>query len=104
MKSNSYERYKRLIDSSQVYDVADISPISRANLLSKKLKNEILLKREDLQPIFSFKIRGAYNKLAKLKKSGFSGSVIAASAGNHAQGVAYGAKSLKLKALKRNQN
>ena len=99
MKSNPYERYKRLIDASQVYDVADISPISRANLLSKKLKNEILLKREDLQPIFSFKIRGAYNKLAKLKKSGFSGSVIAASAGNHAQGVAYGAKSLKLKAL-----
>ena len=99
MKSNPYERYKRLIDASKVYDVADISPISRANLLSKKLKNEILLKREDLQPIFSFKIRGAYNKLAKLKKSGFSGSVIAASAGNHAQGVAYGAKSLKLNAL-----
>ena len=95
MNSTEINRYKNLIESSNVYEIAQITPITRANQLSKVLKNEILLKREDLQPIFSFKVRGAYNKLAKLKKKGQKGPVIAASAGNHAQGVAYGLKTLE---------
>ena len=94
MNSSEINRYKRLIESSNVYDVALITPITKANQLSKTLKNEILLKREDLQPIFSFKVRGAYNKLAKLRQNGLTGPVIAASAGNHAQGVSFGAKNL----------
>ena len=98
MNSTEINRYKNLIESSNVYEIAQITPITRANQLSKVLKNEILLKREDLQPIFSFKVRGAYNKLAKLKKKGQKGPVIAASAGNHAQGVAFGAKNLGIKA------
>ena len=98
MNSSEINRYKRLIESSNVYDVALITPITKANQLSKTLKNEILLKREDLQPIFSFKVRGAYNKLAKLRQNGLTGPVIAASAGNHAQGVSFGAKNLGIKA------
>ena len=99
MNSPKFKSYISRIESSSVYDVAQITPITKANQLSRALKNEIYLKREDLQPVFSFKIRGAYNKLAKLKKSGLDVPVIAASAGNHAQGVAYGAKSLGLKAF-----
>ena len=99
MNSPKFKSYISRIESSSVYDVAQITPITKANQLSRALKNEIYLKREDLQPVFSFKIRGAYNKLARLKKSGLDVPVIAASAGNHAQGVAYGAKSLGLKAF-----
>ena len=99
MNSPKFKSYISRIESSSVYDVAQITPITKANQLSRALKNEIYLKREDLQPVFSFKIRGAYNKLAKLKKTGLDLPVIAASAGNHAQGVAYGAKSLGLKAF-----
>ena len=98
MNSSKIKKYVGLIESSNVYDVAQITPVTKANQLSKLLKNEVLLKREDLQPIFSFKIRGAYNKLSKLKQKGIKGPFIAASAGNHAQGVAFGAKSLGLKA------
>ena len=98
MNSSKIKKYVGLIESSNVYDVAQITPVTKANQLSKLLKNEVLLKREDLQPIFSFKIRGAYNKLSKLKQKGIKGPIIAASAGNHAQGVAFGAKSLGLKA------
>ncbi len=98
MNSSNLKKYVGLIESSNVYDVAQITPVTKANQLSKLLKNEVLLKREDLQPIFSFKIRGAYNKLSKLKQKGIKGPFIAASAGNHAQGVAFGAKSLGLKA------
>ena len=98
MNSLKIKKYISLIESSDVYDVAQITPVTKANQLSKTLKNEIFLKREDLQPVFSFKIRGAYNKLSKLKKKGLIGPFIAASAGNHAQGVAFGAKSLGLKA------
>ena len=98
MNSSNIKKYVGLIESSNVYDVAQITPVTKANQLSKLLKNEVLLKREDLQPIFSFKIRGAYNKLSKLKQKGIKGPFIAASAGNHAQGVAFGAKSLGLKA------
>ena len=97
MISSKTKRYINLIESSNVYDIAQITPVTKANQLSKALKNEVFLKREDLQPVFSFKIRGAYNKLYKLKKNGLKRPVIAASAGNHAQGVAFGAKSLGLK-------
>ena len=99
MNSSKIKTYVKLIESSKVYDVAQITPITKANQLSKALNNQVLLKREDLQPVFSFKIRGAYNKLAKLKQNGIKGPFIAASAGNHAQGVAYGAKTLGLKAF-----
>ena len=85
MNSPKFKSYISRIESSSVYDVAQITPITKANQLSRALKNEIYLKREDLQPVFSFKIRGAYNKLAKLKKSGLDVPVIAASAGNHSQ-------------------
>ena len=98
MNLSNIKKYVGLIESSNVYDVAQITPVTKANQLSKLLKNEVLLKREDLQPIFSFKIRGAYNKLSKLKQKGIKGPFIEASAGNHAKGVAFGAKSLGLKA------
>ncbi len=98
MISPKIKRYISLIESSNVYDVAQVTPVTKAYQLSKVLKNEVFLKREDLQPVFSFKIRGAYNKLSKLKNNGLKTPVIAASAGNHAQGVAFGAKSLGLKA------
>tara|TARA_B100000959_G_scaffold285860_1_gene362100 strand:+ start:2888 stop:4420 length:1533 start_codon:yes stop_codon:yes gene_type:complete len=99
MISNKLRTYNRLIKSSNVYDISNITPISRANSLSKSLNNNIFLKREDLQPVFSFKVRGAYNKISKLKRGGYKKPVIAASAGNHAQGVAYSAKKLGLKAV-----
>ena len=65
MKSNPYERYKRLIDASQVYDVADISPISRANLLSKKLKNEILFKERRFTTYFLFQDKGSIQQISQ---------------------------------------
>ena len=78
MNSSNFKTYIKLIESSSVYEVAQITPITKATQLSKALKNNILLKREDLQPVFSFKIRGAYNKLAKLNKKGITGPFIAA--------------------------
>ena len=99
MISNKLKTYNKLIRASNVYDVAEVTPITKANGLSKSLKNNIFLKREDLQPVFSFKIRGAYNKISKVKKKGSSRPVIAASAGNHAQGVAYSANKLGLKSV-----
>jgi threonine dehydratase len=86
--------YLQKILTATVYDVAIESPLDRAPILSQRLKNQILLKREDMQPVFSFKLRGAYNKMAKLKPELLARGVIAASAGNHAQGVALGAKQL----------
>ncbi|ADZ92961.1 threonine ammonia-lyase, biosynthetic [Marinomonas mediterranea] len=83
---------------ARVYDVAVETPASRANQLSKRLGNEIILKREDLQPVFSFKIRGAYNKICQLSQEELDRGVIAASAGNHAQGLALAAKKLGVKA------
>ncbi|TDO95584.1 threonine ammonia-lyase, biosynthetic [Marinomonas balearica] len=83
---------------ARVYDVAVETPASRANQLSKRLGNEIILKREDLQPVFSFKIRGAYNKICQLTQEELDRGVIAASAGNHAQGLALAAKKLGVKA------
>ena len=92
------KKYLKKIEKSSVYDVADITPLSLASHLTKETKNNVFLKREDLQPVFSFKLRGAYNKISYLKKIGTVERVITASAGNHAQGVAYSARKLRLKA------
>jgi threonine dehydratase len=86
--------YLERILTAQVYDVAIESPLTEAPRLSARTHNRVLLKREDLQPVFSFKLRGAYNKMAKLSDEDITRGVIAASAGNHAQGVALGAQRL----------
>ena len=93
------DKYKKYIDEAKVYDVAKKTPLDFQPLLSARLNNQIYLKREDLQPVFSFKIRGAYNKMAHLDKDILNKGVIAASAGNHAQGVALAAKTLGCKAI-----
>ncbi len=84
---------------ARVYDVAQETPLEFAPRLSNRLQNNILLKREDMQSVFSFKLRGAYNKMARLPADELQRGVIAASAGNHAQGVALGAKTLGTTAL-----
>ena len=84
--------------TSRVYDVARETNLDPAPKLSARLGNEVLLKREDLQPVFSFELRGAYNKIAHLTDRERARGIIAASAGNHAQGVAYAARKLGLKA------
>jgi threonine dehydratase len=89
----------RDILTSRVYDVARETPLELAPRLSRRFGNEVLLKREDLQPIFSFKIRGAYNRMARLTPDERNRGVIAASAGNHAQGVAYSAGRLGIRAV-----
>jgi threonine dehydratase len=86
--------YLRRILSARVYDVAIESPLEAAPAISRRTGNHILLKREDKQPVFSFKLRGAYNKMAHLKPDQLARGVICASAGNHAQGVALGAQKL----------
>jgi threonine dehydratase len=86
--------YLERILNARVYDVAIESPLEQAPNLSKRTHNRILLKREDMQPVFSFKLRGAYNKMAHLKPDALARGVIAASAGNHAQGVALAAQRL----------
>ena len=93
--SDNYRKncYKKILDASSVYDIAIKSPMQFAPKLSSKLKNKIYIKREDLQPVFSFKLRGAYNKISKIKNPEH---IIAASAGNHAQGVAMTCKKLKI--------
>ncbi|CCF60524.1 hypothetical protein KAFR_0K01700 [Kazachstania africana CBS 2517] len=90
--------YVRLVLRSSVYDAIDESPISPAVGLSSKLNTNVQLKREDLLPVFSFKLRGAYNMIAKLDDNVRNQGVIACSAGNHAQGVAYAAKKLGIPA------
>jgi len=89
---------KESVDKAQVYDVAIVTPLDNVPKLSEKLQNSIYLKREDTQAVFSFKLRGAYNKISKLSKSECANGVIAASAGNHAQGVALSAKKLGIHA------
>ena len=89
---------KRIL-TSRVYEAAVETPLEEAPGLSCSLNNRILLKREDLQPIFSFKLRGAYNKVAHLSAEELARGVIAASAGNHAQGVAYAARQLGVRAV-----
>lgn len=86
--------YLERILTARVYDVAQETPLDLAPRLSERLKNEILLKREDMQSVFSFKLRGAYNKMVQLSPDLLAGGVIAASAGNHAQGVALAAQKL----------
>jgi threonine dehydratase len=95
---NGYPDYLRLILTSRVYDVVTETPVSHAINLSNRLECRVLLKREDLLPVFSFKLRGAYNKMAHLNSSQRWKGVIACSAGNHAQGVAYSARHLKIPA------
>ncbi|HEY1028846.1 MAG TPA: threonine ammonia-lyase, biosynthetic [Pseudomonas sp.] len=92
------EQYVKKILTSRVYDVAVETPLQPARQLSERLGNQILLKREDLQPVYSFKIRGAYNKLAQLSPEELARGVVTASAGNHAQGLALAAKHLGVKA------
>ena len=91
--------YLARILKARVYDVAAETPLEPARALSKRLKNSVLIKREDAQPIFSFKLRGAYNKMVGLPKSRLRRGVIAASAGNHAQGVALAAQRLGCRAV-----
>ena len=91
--------YLRRILTSKVYDVAVETPLEYAPQLSQRIGNTVLLKREDTQSVFSFKLRGAYNKMAHLPKAALTRGVIAASAGNHAQGVALSAKRLGCKAV-----
>jgi len=90
--------YIKKILNAPVYDAAVETPIDKAVILSKRLENRILIKREDLQPVYSFKIRGAYNKMAQLNEKEKKNGVIAASAGNHAQGVALAAIKLNIQA------
>src|SRR5437660_1361974 len=91
--------YIERILKARVYDVAIESPLEEAARLSRRLGNQVLLKREDLQPIFSFKLRGAYNRIAHMTPVERGKGVIAASAGNHAQGVAYAARHLGIRSL-----
>ena len=94
-----YCDYLVQILTARVYDVAQESPLEVAPNLSRRLNNRILLKREDMQSVFSFKLRGAYNKMANLPPDLLQQGVIAASAGNHAQGVALGARQLGTRAI-----
>ena len=91
--------YLQKILNAVVYDVAKESALDVAKTLSARLGNTVLLKREDQQPVFSFKLRGAYNKMAHLSPTELRKGVICASAGNHAQGVALSASRLKSKAI-----
>ena len=93
------EDYLQKILKAKVYEVAIESPLDHAPRLSRRLGHRVYLKREDLQPIFSFKLRGAYNKIAHLGATAAARGVICASAGNHAQGVALAAKRLQVRAV-----
>tara|TARA_B100000029_G_scaffold513303_1_gene612443 strand:- start:23982 stop:25526 length:1545 start_codon:yes stop_codon:yes gene_type:complete len=98
-KFSKSKQYLRLIRNSTVYETAIMTPITYAKNLSIKLNNKVFLKREDLQPVFSFKNRGAYNKISNLSKLQKKRGVITASAGNHAQGVANACKELNIPCL-----
>lgn len=91
--------YIERILKARVYDVAIESPLEEARRLSRRLGNRVLLKREDLQPVFSFKVRGAYNRIAHLSESAARRGVVCASAGNHAQGVALAAQRRSIPAV-----
>lgn len=92
------QNYIKKILNADIYDLVVKTPVDEAPLLSQRLQNRVLLKREDLQPVFSFKLRGAYNKLRHLSDQQLESGVIAASAGNHAQGLALAAKKMGIKA------
>src|SRR5450432_1330417 len=91
--------YLQKILTARVYDVAIETALDAAPALSIRLGNTVLLKREDTQPVFSFKLRGAYNKMVRLPAEALARGVICASAGNHAQGVALAARRLSCRAL-----
>jgi len=93
------DEYITLIEEASVYDVASETPLELAPNLSARLGNRILMKREDLQQVFSFKLRGAYNKLATLSQEVLDAGVICSSAGNHAQGVALAAQRKGVRAV-----
>lgn len=92
-------RLVRQILQATVYDVAIESPLEAAPRISQKINNNVRFKREDLQPVFSFKLRGAYNRISQLSKEQLSRGVICASAGNHAQGVALSGQKLGIPAI-----
>lgn len=94
-----FSSYLKKILTAKVYDVAHETPLDAAPALSARLGNRVLLKREDEQPVFSFKLRGAYNKMAHLAPEQLARGVLAASAGNHAQGVALAAQRLDCRAV-----
>jgi threonine dehydratase len=91
--------YIKKILKARVYDAAIETPLDEAPVLSKRISNKVLLKREDLQPVYSFKLRGAYNKMAQLSDQERSVGVITASAGNHAQGLAMSSNIMGVKAI-----
>ncbi len=99
MARASHPDYLKKILTARVYDVAIESALDPARNLSRRLGNQLLLKREDQQPVFSFKLRGAYNKMVQLSPEQLARGVICASAGNHAQGVALSAKRLGCRAV-----
>ena len=96
--ANNIKQLLELIATASVYDVAEVSALSYARRLSTRLTNQLWLKREDQQSVFSFKLRGAYNKISGLDREQLAAGVIAASAGNHAQGVALSAQRLGISA------
>ncbi|KWZ49228.1 threonine dehydratase [Burkholderia savannae] len=96
--ASALDEYLKLILNARVYDVARETALELAPNLSARVRNTVWLKREDTQPVFSFKIRGAYNKMAHLSADALARGVITASAGNHAQGVALAAARLRVKA------
>lgn len=96
--AHAFNDYLVRILTSRVYDVAIESPLERAPNLSARMGNQVWLKREDLQSVFSFKLRGAYNKISGLSEQALAAGVITASAGNHAQGVALAAQKLGCRA------
>ena len=96
--SKQLEELKRRVDEADVYEAAIHTPIQKAPKLSKQLDATIFIKREDVQPVHSFKVRGAFNKICRLSEAEREAGVIAASAGNHAQGVALSAQKLGISA------
>lgn len=92
------ESYVKRILNARIYDLVVETPVDEATQLSARIGNRVLLKREDLQPVFSFKLRGAYNKMLSLNEQQLANGVVAASAGNHAQGLAMSAKKMGVKA------
>jgi len=99
LKGSRMDRYVKRIFSARVYDVAIETPLDLMQRLSRRTGNALFLKREDLQPVFSFKLRGAFNKIVKLSDEEKTRGIICASAGNHAQGVALSAKRLGIRAV-----
>src|SRR5207249_9837101 len=96
--SGAFDGILRAILTSRVYEVARETSLDAAPRLSGRVQNTVWLKREDQQPVFSFKIRGAYNRMTRLSASERKAGVITASPGNHAQGVALSAKHLRMSA------